>query len=236
MASGPGPTGQLGTLRAETAPATSAASPAEPARSAASPSPEEVAAAQRHFDSGVNFFERGNYAAARSEFEAAYQLSRYPQLLYNLAKTAEKLNQPAEAIRYLEQYLATSPPASDAAEVREKLTMLQKASSGVSAATPPAQSKIPPRPALALLGAGAGLLLVGIGFGVASLQAGNTVSQETAYNATAITCDVLGGAGIAAGAAWIGYWLYQRHKARNPAPPAVSLSLGGPGSGIAVRF
>ncbi len=48
------------------------------------PQPPTVQAAQRHFESGVNFYKTGDYEAARIEFEAGYRLSKLPDFLVNL--------------------------------------------------------------------------------------------------------------------------------------------------------
>jgi tetratricopeptide (TPR) repeat protein len=260
----PGRGGLVPTLYAQTPPGPAAAAPAAapaPAKPAEGhePTQEEVDAAKQHFDSGVEFFQRGNYFAARAEFEAAYALSRYPQLLYNLGKTAEKLNQTGDAIRYLEQYLAAMPTAPDAAEVRTKLAELRKRPDAAQTAppligAPPAQpSSRPPIPALALLGAGAGLLIIGIGCGAGALadqsaiqsvvngktadpSFNSTYNQGKALNGAAIAFDVLGGLSLAAGGAWTGYWLYQKKKAAKQPAPAVSLIPVGLGAGVAGRF
>lgn len=223
------------------------------------PSPEEVEAAKKHFESGADFFQSGNYSAARLEFEASYALTKYPQLLFNLAKTEEKLGHIPEAIRYLEKYLASNPPDSDAEEVRTKLAALRQLPGASASPTPPAlppassqppPGKIPPIGALVLLGAGAGLLIVGIGLGGGALSAageftpGSTVpysryAEGKALDAAGIAFDVIGGAALAAGVAWTGYWAYQRSKAsKQPAPPpaAVSLAPVGLGLGITGRF
>jgi tetratricopeptide (TPR) repeat protein len=222
-----------------------AETPAAAAAPATSPSEDEIAAAQRHFQSGAEFFQRGNYEAARLEFESAYQLSKYPQLLFNLAKTAEKLNRTADLIRYLEEYLASNPPAEEAGQLREKLAALKAsnpAPAGTASAAPVTTTagaqpkKPPPIGAIVLLGAGAGVLAVGIGFGIAAIQPGNAPSQETAYNGVSITCDVVGGLSIAAGAAWMGYWLYQRYKKPAQQAPAVSFVPTRSGGGLALSF
>lgn len=218
------------------------------------PSPEEVDAAKRHFESGVDFFQRGNYTAARAEFEAAYALTKYPQLLFNLGKTAEKLNLTADAIRYLEGYLASNPSEADVTEVRAKLVELRKQPTATPAATaqpttPPPPGKLPPVPALALLGAGAGLLIIGIGCGAGALAAagsftpGSSVpyskyTEGKALDAAGIAFDVIGGAALAAGVAWTGYWAYQRSKAnkQQQQQPAVSLIPLGAGLGVAGQF
>lgn len=41
-------------------------------------------AAQRHFESGVNFYKTGDYEAARIELESGYRLSKFPDFLVNL--------------------------------------------------------------------------------------------------------------------------------------------------------
>lgn len=238
------------------APPSSAQAPAAAAPAAATPpappqpggqkalTPEEEAAAQQHYQSGVAFFQAANYPAARAEFEAAYQLTHLPDFLYNLAKVAEKQARTDDEERYLKEYLATNP--ADASEVRARLEVIQQAK-------PVSYPKLPPTPALALVGAGVGALIIGIACGGASLAAANTVAdpansgkpftaelfntQQTGMqlNSAAIALDVIGGAALAAGGAWIGYWLYQKHKAEQRRPtPAPSTALVTKGLGIAV--
>ena len=254
--------GFIAVARAQTPPAadpTPTTAPPDPAKPEAppaapqgpQPSQEEVDVAKRHFESGVDFFQRGNYTAARAEFEAAYALTKYPQLLFNLGKTAEKLNLTADAVRYLEGYLASNPSEADVIEVRAKLVELRKHPGAPAPTAQPtaAPGKIPPVPALALLGAGAGLLIVGIGCGAGALAAagsftpGSSVpyskySEGRALDAAGIAFDVIGGAALAAGVAWTGYWLYQRSKAskQQQAPAAVSLIPLGAGIGVVGQF
>jgi tetratricopeptide (TPR) repeat protein len=61
--------------------------------------------AQAHFAAGRNHFERGHYEEALVEFEAAYELSGRPALLYNLYLTYERLGRLEEAANHLERYL-----------------------------------------------------------------------------------------------------------------------------------
>ena len=151
--------------------------------------------------------------------------------MFNLGKTAEKLDQNADAIRYLEGYLAATPTASDADEVRAKLAdlRLRTVAPTPPAPPPPPPSRVPPIPALVLMGSGAGILIIGIGCGAGALAAaktvegsggqifkgapGDTYAQGQALNAAGIALDVIGGLALAAGGAWTGYWLYKRHKA-----------------------
>lgn len=235
---------------------TQAAPPTAPGQ----PSPEEMAAAKQHFDTGAKFFQEGNYSAARAEFQAAYDLSKLTPLLFNLARAAEKQGQKDDALRYYDQYLASNP--TDAEEVRKHAVEL-RAETG--AAGPSAQaldggpawlkgtSKLPPIPAIAALGAGVVFLAIGIGTGAAALSTQEEVASATnrywtgdvaalydkgkALNGAAIAFDVLGGVALAGGAAWMGYWIYLRGKQPNAvtAPTSAPTARIVPsGNGLAV--
>ena len=84
----------------------------EPAKPTPRPTELEQKTAQ-HYQAGVMFFQAENWNAAQAEFEAAYQLTKYPDLLYNLAKIAEKQGRTADEVRYLEEYLASKPQDSE---------------------------------------------------------------------------------------------------------------------------
>lgn len=239
---------------------------AAPAGAPRDPTPEELEEAKRSFESGVKFFNVGNYEAARASFEAAYKLSRFPALLFNLGKTAEKQNQRRDAIRFLEQYLQTNP--QDAAEVDAKLRELRKAEGlpeDGSVPPPPQQplpsmgqskwlvgtQKSPPLPSLVLLGTGAVFLLAGIGCGAGAIIAAREVengngkpyagevsdafTRGRTLSGAAIALDVVGGALLAGGGAWLGYWLYKKNKHPETLPQA-SLIWTGSGLGVAGRF
>lgn len=117
-------------------------SPLSPAR-ADEPQPLTVQAAQRHFESGVNFYKTGDYEAARIEFEAGYRLSKLPDFLVNLCQVADKQNRIQEAVNYCEQYLRIEPNAKDGTEVRARLERLNQQLGG-AAQPPPAQPSPPP--------------------------------------------------------------------------------------------
>lgn len=63
------------------------------------------ATAQAHFTLGVRAYSAGQYEAARAEFQAAYDLSRLPDLLHNLSEVAEKQTKLADAIRLEQDFL-----------------------------------------------------------------------------------------------------------------------------------
>lgn len=166
--------------------------------------PATVQAAQRHFDSGVQFYESGDYESARIEFEAGFRLSKLPDFLVNLCKVAERQNRPDDAVRYCEQYLRLRP---DDADVRQRLERLrsgvmegasQAPASTLSfppqtsspaqlpAASPPTSRVLGlqpvPKPALGLLIGGAALLLGGIGTGSAALSAQKDAEAGPYFN------------------------------------------------------
>lgn len=229
-------------------------------------STDSTDAARQHFERGAEFFKQGNYLQARIEFEVAYALSKQPLLLYNLGKTAEKLNQTEEAIRFYDGYLLTDPPEADAVEIRAKITELDKrrAAEKANAAattqapatvTPSTESKLPPTGALALLGAGAGLLIIGIGCGGGALADANTVksagtaqppvlystvagaaSRGPTLNGVGAAFDVLGVLALGAGGAWTGYWFYQKSKDSKQSARAVSLAPFQLGASLAGQF
>ena len=151
--------------------------------------PATIQAAQRHYDSGAEFYKTGDYDAARIEFEAGFRLSKLPDFLVNLCQVAEKQNLPDDAIRYCEQYLRMVPGATDAADVqgridrlRLKLQESKALAQGVVVpavtAKPPAvptavsipavRTASAPKPALALLVGGGALLVGALGTGVGS--------------------------------------------------------------------
>lgn len=177
---------------------------------------EEVAsptmeAAKRHFDSGVAFYQAGDYEAARIELEAGYRLSKLPDFLVNLCLVAEKQNRLQEALNYCDQYLRLEPNASDAAEIRtraERLRQqLEQAATQANVSKPaerlsdPAvvnanpsgperslpSSSVPVRQhapvgAIALLVSGAGLLCAGVGTGAGALVTAKEIERGPAFD------------------------------------------------------
>jgi tetratricopeptide (TPR) repeat protein len=93
------------------------------------PGPDTAAAlsdeARKFFDRGAKLYRTGHYAAAAAAFGAALQLSDAPELHYNLAMTAERLQKPQEACDHYRAYLAAAPAAADGAEVRAKIEKLE---------------------------------------------------------------------------------------------------------------
>lgn len=157
----------------------------------------EEQAARAHYDQGETFFKAKNYEAARVEFEAAYRLFPAPDLLFNLAKVAEKQGRTKEAIEFLERYKRAKQDAAAteaSAEVDRDLERLRAQSQaqapGPSSAPAPAPVSAPAvsaergrRPSnlsIGLMAGGGAVLLSGIGCGAAALALGMDVRDRAA--------------------------------------------------------
>jgi tetratricopeptide (TPR) repeat protein len=101
-------------------------------------------AAKRHFLTGKDLFEKREYNRAAVEFEAAYEITKDPVVLFNVGESYEKAGKLDEAIRAYEGYLAGTPTAQDREDVERKITELKKK----RANPPPAGGdiKVPPPP------------------------------------------------------------------------------------------
>lgn len=96
------------------------------APAAAQPSESNDQIARAHFLAATGYFDTGDYESALREFERAYALTQYPQLLYNLYACHERLGQLERAITRLEQFLAASPEAPNHAALEERLVNLRR--------------------------------------------------------------------------------------------------------------
>ncbi|HNN97767.1 MAG TPA: hypothetical protein PKI03_36130 [Pseudomonadota bacterium] len=199
--------------------------------------------ARRLWESGMIYYDTKDYQKAKSEFQSAYDISHLPDFLINLAQTSAKLDQPADAVKYLETYVQECPGAPDAPLARQRIEDLRIAQAiKEGEKPPPAPVRLPPKPALALMGSGAVLLIVGAGLGgaaiVAGKQVGNPANQNMVFNidlqnaerrgkaleGAAIAFDVLGALALVSGAAWTASWLYEQKTGLSL---ALSPRLGG---------
>ena len=81
--------------------------------------------ARTFFKSASVRFERGDYEAALKDFEAAYELSRRPALLYNIGLCAERVGEDAKALSAYRQYLEADANGELTSEVRGRVTTLE---------------------------------------------------------------------------------------------------------------
>jgi tetratricopeptide (TPR) repeat protein len=98
----------------------------KPPPDASKPSAEAMSAEARSFyERGVKLYRAKQYPAAQAAFFAALQLSNAPELHFNLAVVAERMNHPSEAVDHYRAYLASRTDAKDREEIEERIGMLQ---------------------------------------------------------------------------------------------------------------
>ncbi|MBI4509046.1 MAG: tetratricopeptide repeat protein [Deltaproteobacteria bacterium] len=76
-------------------------------------------AAKIHFQAGEQYYLRGRYEQAVSEFREAYRLSQRPALLYNIAQAYERLGDIPKAREHLKAYLDSGAAPKEEIEVLE---------------------------------------------------------------------------------------------------------------------
>ena len=69
---------------------------------------------------------RGEYAAAAERFQSAYEHKPYPAFLFNAAVSFEKAKQLEKAKKFFTEYLEKDPNASDAAQVKLRLEIINQ--------------------------------------------------------------------------------------------------------------
>ncbi len=89
------------------------ASQAAPAAGATAPASDDRAAnlkrAEELYRNGERLYTEGSYESAILAFQESYELSKEPQLLYNIGNAYERLGDFANSRRYLDQYRAFAP-------------------------------------------------------------------------------------------------------------------------------
>jgi hypothetical protein len=125
-----------------------------PARAfAQAPSPDELA--RRHFESGTAYLQESDYENALKAFQKAYELSKRPAILINVATVEERRGNIEGAITALRRYLELEPNGEHAETTRLRLQNLEKraaeapppAAAVAPAAIPAEPAPAPPPPA-----------------------------------------------------------------------------------------
>lgn len=141
--------------------------------SPASATDKAVEAAHVHTQTGQSFFRDGKFKEARIEFEAAFALSREPDLLYNVALSWEREGLLREALDAYDRYLQANPTDED---TRGKVHRMRQALS--PSAKSGGETK---KPSLGLSRrgvAGVSLLSVGMAAIVAAVVSGALTESE----------------------------------------------------------
>ena len=87
-------------------------------------SPDELA--RRHFESGVAYLQESDYDNALKAFEKAYELSKRPEILLNIATVYERRSDLKNAVTALEQYLEVAPQGDQRGTVESRIANLKK--------------------------------------------------------------------------------------------------------------
>lgn len=87
-------------------------------------SKEEMA--KVHFNSGRAYFQQGKFKDAIREFNSAYELSKKPELFYNISICWERLGDLEKAIAFREKYVEALPQAANAERIKLQIDALKK--------------------------------------------------------------------------------------------------------------
>lgn len=109
--------------------------------------------ARRHFDSGVAYLEESDYDNALKAFQKAYDLSKRPPILLNIATVHERRGALTSAVAALKAYLEAAPQGEHVETVKLRIQNLEKRSQeqdkakAAESAPAPAAAPPPPSPA-----------------------------------------------------------------------------------------
>jgi tetratricopeptide (TPR) repeat protein len=90
--------------------------------------------------------EKGDFATALTNLQAAYEKDPQPELLYAIAQVHVKLMQCKEAISFYEQFLATNPSEAAAKDTREAIDVCKAQLPPEPPPPPPPEPAQPPPP------------------------------------------------------------------------------------------
>ncbi|MET0596212.1 MAG: tetratricopeptide repeat protein [Polyangiaceae bacterium] len=115
--------------------------------------------ARRHFESGAAYLQQSDYENALREFQAAYNLSKRPPLLLNIANVYERMGKLQDAVDALTKYLEEDAKTPERATHETRIANLKKRIEAMpkpapvastapvtSAAPPPVATAAPPPP------------------------------------------------------------------------------------------
>lgn len=84
----------------------------------------ERAQAAAHTRQGQAYFGRGDYDRAIAEYQAAFDLSNEPSLIFNIALCYDRTDRPEQALQAFERYLELAPGGSVADEAHNDVARL----------------------------------------------------------------------------------------------------------------
>jgi tetratricopeptide (TPR) repeat protein len=169
----------------------------------AAPTREQLRKAEEHYEKGQTHYDLGEFDDAIAEFKAAYELSRAPALLFNIAQAYRLAKNYEQAVFFYRSYLRADPDGEARASVEQWILELEKPDqppdppldkpTGVPPDVPPDEpAELPPplrdtpRPGrgLKITGLVAGVVGVAL-IGVGAYSASQAASQWDEVNAAA---------------------------------------------------
>lgn len=106
--------------------------------------------ARRHFESGAAYLEESDYDNALKAFEKAYELSKRPEILLNVATVHERRGDLPAAVAALQGYLQAAPDGEHAETAKLRIQNLdkriQEQQKPAEASAPLAQPPLAPPP------------------------------------------------------------------------------------------
>jgi tetratricopeptide (TPR) repeat protein len=94
------------------------------ARPAGADAAADRAKAAAAFKQGQAYFQRGDYDRAIPEYQTAFDLSKEPSLIFNIALCHNRANRPEPALAAYKRYLELAPDGNVADEAREEVARL----------------------------------------------------------------------------------------------------------------
>ncbi|HBQ11989.1 MAG: tetratricopeptide repeat protein [Sandaracinaceae bacterium] len=98
--------------------------PDEQGASAATP-PVSESEARSLFEAGQSAFRDGRFEDALARWQSAYDLARYPELLYNIATALDRLGRMDEAARRYRDFLEENPEAANRNYVQRRVEVIE---------------------------------------------------------------------------------------------------------------
>jgi hypothetical protein len=104
--------------------------------------PTDAEIAHSHFVVGNEYFSAGRYAEAARELLEAYRLSKKVDILYDIARCYDHLDDPGRMTTYYMKYLAGRPDAPDREKIEDTLMRIAPRVANLAIQAPPDGTEI----------------------------------------------------------------------------------------------
>jgi tetratricopeptide (TPR) repeat protein len=93
--------------------------------------------ARDHFDRAQAAYAQGKFEEAANEFQSAYEARAFPQFLFNIVASYEKMKRYKDAVTYYRRYLEAEPKTSDRAQIEARIRVLEGEAKRLETVAPP---------------------------------------------------------------------------------------------------